>query len=158
MTRWQRRARFVLGVFAIAFLVFVIFAFKRRGTGAPAAVVPTDHGAVVVSTGGQTQRFRLSREDVNVRYEKLLTYADGTSKLVGVTITTDDRGGRRSFTVTGKEGQVGQQESTIQLDGDVRLTSTDGTTVRTEHASYTNSDGAVTSQGPASFEKGRMSG
>src|SRR5262249_48949881 len=72
MSRWQRRARLVIAVFALTFLVVVAFALKRRTARVqPAAVVPTDAGAVVVSTGGQTKRFSSSREDVNVRYEQL---------------------------------------------------------------------------------------
>src|SRR2546423_14331561 len=103
MSRWQRRARLVLGLFAVTFLVVLVFAFKRRAPAAArGSIVPTDPGAVVVSTGGTTQRFRSSREDVNVGYQKLLTYADGSSKLVGVTIVTADRAGGRSFTVTAR--------------------------------------------------------
>jgi lipopolysaccharide transport protein LptA/LPS export ABC transporter protein LptC len=158
MSRWQRRARLVIAVFALAFLVVLALAFKRRTAGVqPAAVVPTEQGAVVVSTGGETKRFSSSREDVNVRYERLLTYADGSSKLMGVTIATDDRHGK-SFTITGKEGKVGQGEATMTLDGDVRLTGSDGMTVRAEHATYTDSDGTVQSSGPVEFGRGRMSG
>ena len=94
----------------------------------------TDPGAVVESTGGRVERFKLSREDVRVAYEQQLTYANGSTKLVGVTIAADERAGGRSFTVTGNEANVGQNESTFHMNGDVRLTASDGMTVRTEHA------------------------
>ena len=45
MSRWQRRARFVLGSFAAVFLVVVVLAFKGRAPAAPAGPgVPTDPG------------------------------------------------------------------------------------------------------------------
>ena len=92
------------------FAVFVALQFKRRARrGAASSPRRTDPGAVVESTGGKTDASTRSREDVSVEYDKQLTYADGTSKLVGVTIVTDERNGDRTFTVTGKEGRVGQE-------------------------------------------------
>ena len=92
-------------------------AFKRRArAAAPASAARTDPGAVVESTGGRVERFKLSREDVRVDYERQLTYANGSTKLMDVTVITDERGGGRSFTVTGKEGQVGQNESTLDAE------------------------------------------
>jgi lipopolysaccharide export system protein LptA len=158
MSPWQRRARLVIGVFAVVFAVVVAFAFRK---GAPATPLPTpvrtDPGAVVESTGGRVERFKLSHEDVHVEYQKQLTYADGSSKMLGVTIVTDNRGGR-SFTVTGKEGQVGQKDSSIALNGAVVLVASDGLTVRTEHATYNDADGVVRGQGPVEFERDRLSG
>ena len=77
----------LIGVFAIAFAIVLAFAFRH-----PAAVVQaptpvrTDPGAVVESTGGRVERFKLSHEDVRVEYQKQLTYADGSTKMLGVTI------------------------------------------------------------------------
>jgi lipopolysaccharide export system protein LptA len=158
MTPWQRKARLLIGVFAIAFAIVVAFAFRRS---APAVQAPTpvrtDPIAVVESTGGRVERFTLSREDVRVEYQRQLTYADGSTKMLGVTITTDNRGGR-SFTMTGKEGQIAQKESAISLNGAVQLVASDGLTVNTEHAAYNNSDGVVRAQGPVEFVRGRLSG
>ena len=155
MSRWRRKVRVVIAVFAIAFGVYVARGYKRRVPVPPPVVVRTDPVAVVESTGGRVERFKLSREDVRVEYEKQLTYADGTTKMVGVTIVTDNRGGR-SFTVTGKEGRVANGESTIQMDGDVRLVASDGVTARTEHATYSDADGFVRAPGPVQYENGRM--
>ena len=145
-------------MFAIAFAIVVAFAFRR-----PAAIVAaptpvrTDPGAVVESTGGRVERFKLSHEDVRVEYQKQLTYADGSTKMLGVTIITEDRGGR-SFTMTGKEGQIAQKESAISLNGAVNLVASDGLTVKTEHAAYNDSDGVVRGEGPVEFVRGRLSG
>jgi len=154
--KWQRRARLIIAVLAVAFAVVVAFAYKRRPPAPAAAAVPRlDPSAVLESTGGRVERFRLSREDVRVEYEKQLTYADGSNRMMGVRVVTDDRNGR-SYTVTGKEGKVGQNESTIQLDGDVRLVASDGMAARTEHAVYNSSDGVMSAPGPVEFANGRM--
>jgi lipopolysaccharide export system protein LptA len=159
MTRWQRGARLFIAVFGIAFAVFVAREFKRREF-APAApaVVRKDPGAVVETTGGKGWKFKGSREAVNVEYQKQLTYADGSSKLLGVTIITEERNSDRTFTITGKEGLVGKNESSIALDGDVRLAGSDGMTVLTEHATYADSDGTVRAPGPVTFTRGRVRG
>lgn len=156
----RKNARIVIAVFGVAFAVFVALQFKRRAAAPlPSAVVRTDPGAVVETTAGTTLRINKSREDVNVAFEKLLTYADGSNKFLGVTITIPDRHNRdRSFTVTAKEGKAGANESDIALDGDVRLQSSDGTSVQTEHATYTEADGTLSAPGPVAFTKGRMSG
>jgi len=121
MTRWQRRARLFIGVSTVAFALFVAFAFRRRAPGsADVPVVRTDPRAVVESTGGRVERFTLSREKVRVRYEKQLTYADGSTKLRGVTIVADETSGEGSFTATAKEAAIGKDETTIVLDGVVR--------------------------------------
>lgn len=159
MTPWQRRMRWVLGAFAIVFAVVVVFAFKRSAP-APASQpgVPTDPGAVVQSTGGIINRFKFSREDVSVQYEKQLSYADGSAKMIGVKVVSTEREGGRTFTVTGNEGRLGENNATILLDGDVRLESTDGFTARTEHATYADADGIVRATGPVEFSRGRLNG
>jgi lipopolysaccharide export system protein LptA len=171
----RKNARFIIAVFGVVFALFVALQLRRGGRAAPAATVRSDPGALMETTGGNTQRFRSSHEDVSVSYDKLLTYANGSSKLIGVTITTadrrgsagsdgsggadEDRGGSgRTFVVTGREGVLGQSESSITLDGDVRLRSSDGMAARTEHATYAQSDGAVAAPGPVEFAKGRLSG
>jgi LPS export ABC transporter protein LptC len=159
MTSWQRRARLVLAVGAVLFAVVVFFSLKRRtGTAETAPAARTDPGAVVEITGGRIERFKLSREDVRVAYDRQLTYANGSTKLVGVTISADQRLGGRSFTVTANDADVGQNESTLQLNGDVRLSASDGMTARTQQATYSDKDGIVRAAGPVDFSRGRMSG
>jgi lipopolysaccharide export system protein LptA len=157
MTRWQRRARLVIAISAVAFAIVVAVALKRRDRPAVQAP-PRETEAVVEVTGGRVERFRFSREDVRVAYDRQLTFADGSTKLIDVTIQSDERGGGRRFSVAAKEGRVGQNESVLQLDGEVRLTGSDGTTVETEHASYSDKDGLVQSSGAARFARGRMTG
>ena len=103
-------------------------------------------------------RFKSGHEDVRVEYERQLTYQDGTTKLIGVKVSTEDRGDGRSFVVTGKEGDVGKDESVVNLSGDVKLVEKDGFTARTGRASYDSRDGLVRAPGPVEFFHARLSG
>ena len=75
----------------------------------------------------------------------------------GVTIVFDERnGGTRTFTITGKEGHVGKNATTMVLDGAVKLVGTDGMTVLTEHATYAEADGVVRAPGPVDITRRRL--
>ena len=155
---WQKRARLVIVLSAVAFAVVVAFAFKRRNpTPASIGIVRTDPKAVVESTKGIVRRFNRADEEVRIEFDRQLTYEDGTTKLLGIKVFTGKRGGR-SFTVSGNEGQAGQQESSYIINGDVRLEASDGFTAKTAQATYSENDGIVRSPGPVAFGNGRMSG
>ena len=157
MQLWQRRARWVIAVFGIVFAVFVARELKRRDPPLPTKpVVRTDPGAIVETTGGNLIRVKGTREDVSVAYEKQFTYEDGTSKLLGVTIVTEERNGSRTFTITGKEGRLGKNATTIALEGAVKLQGSDGMTVLTEHATFSETDGVVRAPGPVELTRGRV--
>jgi len=159
MARWQRKARFVLAVFGVVFAVFVARQLRPRDLPpAPPAVTRTDPGAIVETTAGQTMRFTASREDVSLAYEKQLSYANGNNKMLGVTAVFTEKSGKRTFTITANEGQIGRDESTIAFDGNVRLVVSDGTTAATEHATYTTADGVVRAPGPVAYAHGRTKG
>ncbi len=155
MTPWQRRARLLVGVSALAFAAFVAIQFKHRDAPVPAAAgVRTEPGAVVETTGGRTVRFSHSNESVRITYQKQLTYADGASKLLGVTVTADDTDGKGKFTATGKEGSVGKDETAIELNGDVQLESST-VSARTEHATFNKADNIVRAPGPTQVREGQ---
>ena len=159
MTRFQRNARLMVAVFGVLFAAFVARQLKPRDTPPAASVAPkTDPGAIAETTGGTLGKFHGSRQDVSVRFQKQLLYADGTSRLQGVQIVTDERNGSRTFTISGNEGRVGSNDSSIVLDGDVRLQGSDGMTAATEHATYADADGTVRAPGLVQFARGRMQG
>src|SRR5881394_722722 len=106
VTTWQRKARLVIAIAAVALAVTVVLAFRKRE---PIAAVPTtalaDPKAIVESARGFTFRLNRSQELVRVDYETASNYADGSAKVTGVKITTERAGGRR-FVVTGKHGDI----------------------------------------------------
>ncbi len=155
---WLRGARVLLAVFAVVFAVFVARAFKRQPAApAPAVANRVDPTAVVESEGGTVRRLTGSREDGSTAYEHLLTYADGSSRMTGVTITIPDRGGR-GYTITAEEAKVGKDEAGMTLTGGVHVLSTDGLSMTADQATYTDASGVVQSQGPVAFSRGRLSG
>jgi LPS export ABC transporter protein LptC/lipopolysaccharide transport protein LptA len=159
VNRWQRRARLLIAVFAIAFAIVVFRAFKgRTPPPPPARPVATPPGSVLQSTGGHIVRTTGAREDVSISYQQQVTFNDNTTKLLGVTIVSKERNGSRTFTITGKEGRAGKDGGSYSLDGDVRLVASDGLTVRTEHATYTDTDGTVRADGPVQFGRERFDG
>jgi lipopolysaccharide export system protein LptA len=158
MTKWLRRARLAIGVFVIVFAIALTFAFRRRTPPVAAPVVHTEPGAVVESLAGHIVRFSSAREDVSIDYERQLTYSDGSTKMINVKVVSVEKSGSRTFTITGQNGQLEQNESVMRLDGDVRLAASDGLTARTEHASYTQNDGMVRAAGPVTFARARLTG
>jgi lipopolysaccharide transport protein LptA/LPS export ABC transporter protein LptC len=148
----------VIAVFGVIFAVFVARELKRREPPAAIRSVElTDPGAVVETTGGRTQHVNGEREDVDITYQKQLTYQDGSSRLQGVTVVFEERnGGGRTFTITGKEGRLGKGATTMALDGAVKLVGSDGMTVLTEHVTYAETDAVVRAPGPVDVTRGRM--
>jgi LPS export ABC transporter protein LptC/lipopolysaccharide transport protein LptA len=155
--KWQKRLRLVIAVLAIAFAVGVGLTWKTR-TVPPTAppVERTDVKAAVESRGGETVRFGGDKAEVVVNFETLLSYPDKTTKMLGVTVTTQRDG--RTFTIKGKEGQVGDNDSVIDLTGEVEITATDGMVIHTDHARYVSADGVAASPGAVTFSRGHISG
>src|SRR6185436_21075019 len=123
MTKWQRWARLLVAVFAVAFAVMVAFAFKRRApVTPPGSSGRTDPNAVVESTTGRVMKFSGAHEDVTVEYQKQSTYKDGTSSFQGVRVISEERNGKRTFVITARDANVGANESTITMNGNVTLT------------------------------------
>jgi lipopolysaccharide export system protein LptA len=155
MTRWQRRARLLIALFGVVFAVFLARQFKPAdATPAPQPVVPTEPGAIIEMTGCRLQRVTLSREDVSIECDKQFTYADGSSRLLGVTLTFDEKNGEGRFTASGKEAIVAKDQSTIVLNGDVRLGSSE-MRARIEHATFTKADNTVRGPGAVELMEGR---
>jgi len=159
MTPWQRRARVLVAVFAIAFAGAVFFAFRRQpARAAPPQLAHLDPKAVVESTAGHVVQVKGTRQNVAVDFEKQVTYKDGSSKLLNIKVTTTDRHDGRVFTLTGREGQITENPSAYTVHGDVRLVAQDGLTAATEHAAYSEANGMLHAPGAASFAKGRFAG
>jgi LPS export ABC transporter protein LptC/lipopolysaccharide transport protein LptA len=156
----RKFARIAIAAFGVVFTAFVALQFKRptAGTTRP-DVVRSDPKAVIESTSGSSKRITGTREDVDVRFKTASTYGDGSTKFTGVTITAADRNkAGRTFTITANEGQAGQDDSIVLLDGNVQMQASDGMTARTQHATYRKADGSVDATGPVEFSRGRFTG
>ncbi len=158
MAKWQKTARLVIAVAAVLFALMVALTLKRRTPPAiEAPVARTDPSAVVEGAGLRSFRINREHEDIRIEYERLLTYANNSTKMLGIKVTTERAGGR-VFTIAGKEGQVGEHDSTVSVVGDVVVTATDGMIVKTDRATFTEADSLVRVPGPLEFSRGRISG
>jgi lipopolysaccharide export system protein LptA/lipopolysaccharide export system protein LptC len=158
MARWQRFARLGLGLFALAFAVVLWFATGTRTTAPP--VVPIerlDPAATSEIRGGDVLQHKGTTRDIKVEFGSQMNYADGRSHFTTFKAHVDDRGGR-SFLISGAKASVGPELSTYDLEGDVTLQTSDGLTVTTPRASFTEAEGIVRGDGPVKFRRARTSG
>jgi lipopolysaccharide export system protein LptA len=159
MTASSRRVLLLIAGTGISVAFVVPFAFDRPQLLAPAtAVVPIDDAAIVEVVGGRLQRFSDGREDVRVEFDRQLTYAGGRTRLTGVRLVGSERGRSRSVTVTGNEAQLGADESTLTVEGNVRIAAGDGLTARTERMTYRQADGVASAPGAVEFSGNRFIG
>ena len=60
------------------------------------------------------------KQNIRIEFEGQTTNREGETKLHGVKIMVDNRDGR-NYVVTGKEAFIGQQNSSFDVRGDVKL-------------------------------------
>lgn len=148
----------ILAIFAIVFAVGVYFSIGRRPRPiGPAPKTQEDREAVVVSTAGEVILFKGSQQDVRIEHQKRITYQSGRTKFFTTKVTILDRG-ERNFEVTADEAEVAENQSAIDMRGHVVITVSDGLTVKTDSAIYTQSDETMRAPGPVAFSRGRMTG
>lgn len=158
MSSWQKRAQLVLAVIAIGVIGAVGYTLRpREARVAPPPIERLDPKATIETRGGDVIQLKGSRQDARVEFQSQVTYDTGQTKLVGVKVTVDNREGR-SYTITGNEAQVGKDQASYDLKGDVKLETTDGLTAFAETATYTDAEKIVRAPGPVRFTRGRISG
>jgi LPS export ABC transporter protein LptC len=157
MLPWQRRARLAVAAIGVACAIAVFVTTRHREPVRPREAVPrVDPNAVVESTGTLVRQVKGAKEHFRIEADRQLTYPGGASKLTGVKVTVEQEG--RSFVVSGREAEVGENQSHVVLTGDVRLTVSDGLTAATDSASYSDGEGIVRSPGRVTFGRGRLRG
>ena len=158
MSSWQKRARLALAVVAIAVVGVVAYTIRpREARVAPPTIERLDPKATVETRGGDVIQLKGERQDLRVEFEGQVTYQDGQTKLLGVKVSVDNRGGR-NFTIAGKEARIGANQSSFEITGDVVLEASDGLKANSQSATYTEAEKIVRAQGPVTFTRGRMSG
>lgn len=157
--RWQQVLRILLGLFAIAFATAVYMAIRERAPIRPAdkSAPRTDPAAIAESTRGESLMARGSQQEFKIKYDRLLSYQDGSLRFEAVDVFVPDRNGR-DFSIQGKRATVTNQQSDVTIEGDVRLTASDGLVVTSQSATYQNADGIVRIPGAVAFERGRLKG
>jgi len=158
VTPWQKRARLVMAAVAIGVIVVVAYTLRPREEAAPPKKIEgLDPNAAAQVIGGQAIQWKGERQSIRIEFEGQTTSKEGESKLHGVKIVTDNREGR-SYTVTGKEAFIGQQNSFYDVRGDVKLETSDGLTANGQQATYVDAEKIVRVPGAVTFTRGRMTG
>jgi LPS export ABC transporter protein LptC len=157
MLSWQGRARLLTVAVAVTVSAAVLVTTRRRqAPPVPPSVARADPAAVVESSGTFVRDVKGERERFRVEAGRQLTYSNGTTKLTAVKVTII-RGGK-TFVVKGDEAQVGEKQSSVQLNGHVHLEGSDGLKLDAASASYSEGEGIVRAPGPVTFSRGSMTG
>src|SRR5688572_31684271 len=96
MASWQRRARLVIALGAVALALVVAFAFQRRADAPNDRVVRSDPDAVIEIVDFHKTRINRDKEEVTIQAGTMRLYGNGTSNGTNLTVTTV-RGGGRTF-------------------------------------------------------------
>jgi lipopolysaccharide transport protein LptA len=155
---WQRRARFVLGLFLVGFAALLYVATRPRTTPAPPPPAPrTDPEAATETVPGT---LTLESGDT-IAFERLLTYRDGRSVARHVTATLHDPDGRR-IVIQGQEAwqQVpsARRIGHLTVRGTVTASTSDGLVVRAGEMQYDEESALLTVPGSVDFVQHRVSG
>ena len=158
MTPWQKRARLLVAAIAVVVIGVVAYTMRPREAVAPAAPVERiDPKSKIETRGADVIRWKGADRDLRVEFQRQVTYQDDQTKLFDVKVVADNRDGR-NYTITGKEAQVGKEESSFNITGDVRMETSDGLVAHANEATYTDAEKMVRAPGPVKFSRGRMQG
>lgn len=158
MTSWQRRGRFIAGAVALGVAVSAYWLTSARRTPPPAPpVTPLAPTVTARVTSGEAEQTSGQRQDFALEFREQVQYSDGRS-VASDLVATVTRPGNRRFVITAKEGTVGPSQSSLDMNGDVRLQSADGLVAKTPTASYSQGEGILRAPGPVTFERGKTHG
>ena len=146
------------GVVAIGVIAVVAYTLRPRETVAPPPPIEKlDPNIKVVTIAGDFIQFEGARQDLKIYFKRQSTTQDDQTKLADVKVVASNRSGR-DYTITGKEMQVGKDESSFEVKGEVKLETSDGLIAHSEQATYSDAEKIVRAPGPVKFSRGRMSG
>jgi lipopolysaccharide export system protein LptA len=169
VSSWQKRLRFAIALFVVVFAAVLVVSLRKGRTHVAPATVPQnlDPKAVVQTSGsGQfpasSEILKEGKVTFQIKFGNQRTYADGRSVFGGgVTVVLPDKGGRQ-ITVASRDAEVtrplGKEVGTAVFTGGVKLVTSDGITVTTATANYSDAEQMARIPGPLAFRRGRMSG
>jgi lipopolysaccharide export system protein LptA len=159
MTAWQKRARIGVAIFGVAVAVVVYRSIgTRQPPSRPASIAPLDPKITSETEQGSHQQFRQTQRDFGITFDKLITYEDGSTKLINPRINVPPRSDGRTFVVTADEAKAGTNQKEKELSGHVKLVASDGFEMTADRATQSEEEGRVYVPGAVMFKKGRMSG
>jgi LPS export ABC transporter protein LptC len=157
MQVWQRNARlFVVAVAVTVSAAVFLTGRRRQAPPTPPSIPRADPTAVIESSGALVRDVRGEKERFRVEAGRQLTYSDGRTKLTDAKITVERAG--KTFVITGAEAEVGDNQASVQLKGQVHLVGSDGLKLDANSASYSEGEGIVRAPGPVTFSRGTMTG
>src|SRR5262245_58656589 len=142
MLAWQKRARVLVLMIAVG-VVAVVYATTRRREQPPPPV-PIERGdpaATIESSGAFLIQVKGEKETVRVEAEKQFSYPDGSTRLIKAKVTSVRQG--KTFVATGDEARVGENQTNLEMKGNVVMTSSDGLEARANSAKYNQGEGIV---------------
>jgi LPS export ABC transporter protein LptC len=143
---------------AIGVAGVVAYTMRPRDAAAPPPAIASPGPDVTVATSkGHVELYKGAARDIRIEFKRQETYKDGQTRLFDVNVLVNNRGGR-SYTITGKEAQVGKDETSFVVTGDVRMETSDQLVANSQEATYTDTDKMVRAAGPVTFSRGRMTG
>lgn len=147
-----------MAVVAIGVVAAVAYTMRPREVAAPPPKLERlDPSATIETRGGDAIQLKGEQRNLRVEFASQTSNAEGETKLHGVKITVENRGGR-NYEVTGKEAFLGKQNSSFDVRGDVMLQTSDGLTASGQQATYTEAEKIVRVPGDVKFSQGRMTG
>jgi lipopolysaccharide export system protein LptA len=143
---------------AISVVAAVAYTKRPRETATPPPQLNRiDPTAKVEVQGGNVIQWKGDKQNIRIEFNGQTTNKEDENKLLGVKIFVDNRDGR-SYVVTGKEAFIGQQNSSYDVRGDVKLETSDGLIANGQQATYVDAEKIVRVPGAVTFKRGRMSG
>lgn len=157
--RWQRAARWVVAVAGIGTGVALYVQTRERpAVDRPTVATPAaDPLAISQSSDGKLQRSRDGKVVFSLEWKLILQHADRT-EYQHASVTLDDgtflAADRIVTSGEGPDSQPGE----MKLNGNVRLDTSEGASIRGAEATYTSATGLALLPGPITFSRGRLSG
>ena len=139
-------------------VVAVVFATTRRREQPPppAPIERGDPAATIESEGAFLVQVKGERETVRVEAEKQYSYPDGSTRLIKVKVTSVRQG--ETFVATADEARVGENQTNLDMKGNVVISSNNGLEAKGDSATYSQGEGVMRGPGPVTFTRGRLSG
>lgn len=164
--RWQRFAQIAIALFVIAFIAVLAASMRRPVTSTDQATsatpLPDQKQPIQIWNpgGGKNEWFNAGRKVFDAQFGKHVGFADGRHLLSeGVRIMTNRKG--KDLFIDAREVEMREKSGNFEsanLKGKVTLTGEGGLEVRTEEATYVESEGIVRMPGSVAFKKGRLTG